>query len=97
MKRRERVRDITLQRITRLFELAELEFDDHPERSDRYVELARRMGMRNRVRIPKHLKIRMCKHCYSFLVPGKNARVRLRGNYVVTTCLNCNKPMRRPY
>lgn len=84
-------------RIRRLFELAEQEFSDHPERSDRYVLLAMKIGTRYRVRIPKDLKLRFCKNCNSFLVPGRNARVRLNGNYIITTCLNCNKPMRRPY
>jgi len=97
VKKRAWIKEMALERIKRLFELAELEFDEHPERSDRYVRLAVKIGTRYRVRIPKHLKIRFCKHCYSFLVPGKNARVRLRGNYMTTTCLNCNKPMRRPY
>ncbi|MHC1635166.1 MAG: ribonuclease P protein component 4 [Candidatus Methanospirareceae archaeon] len=99
MKRGERIRDIALQRIERLFELAEADAKKKKGkiRSNRYVQLARRIGMRYRVRIPKHLKMRICKGCHSFLIPGRNARVRLRGDYMVTTCLECNRKMRRPY
>jgi len=95
--KKEGVKSIAKERIIRLFELAKEEFDTHPDRSDRYVQLARVIGMRYRIKIPKHLKMQVCKNCNSFLVPGKNARIRLRGNYMTTTCLNCNKSMRRPY
>jgi len=97
MKRKGWIRDMARQRIEILFGLAEKEFSEHPERSNRYVQLARRIGMRHNVRIPRELKRRMCKHCYSYLVPGTNARVRLRKRYVTVTCLQCNKQMRCPY
>jgi|GEM_PF-164143 len=100
-RRRKRIEDIALQRIERLFELAEVEArkTDAKERSrsDRYVQLAREIGMRYRVRIPSHLKMRFCNGCYAFLIPGENARVRLRSDYITTTCLRCGKQMRRPY
>lgn len=93
------MKDMARQRIERLFDLAEKEFEKRPDRSNRYVQLARQIGMRHRVRIPTHLKRRMCRKCYSYLVPGANARVRLhgRGRYIVTTCLECGHQMRRPY
>jgi len=98
MKRRRRIEDLAVQRIERLFELAEAEArEEREQRSQRYIELARAIGMRYRVRIPKHLKMRLCKRCYALLIPGRNARVRLRGEYMTTTCLRCEQQMRRPY
>ncbi|MBA5941769.1 MAG: ribonuclease P [Methanophagales archaeon] len=106
MKRRRRIADIAVQRIDRLFALAEAEAraqvrdsddDRREQRCDRYIHLARVIGMRYRVRIPGHLKIRICKRCYALLIPGRNARVRLRGEYITATCLRCGKQMRRPY
>ncbi|MEA2076203.1 MAG: ribonuclease P protein component 4 [Euryarchaeota archaeon] len=98
MKRRRKIEDIAVQRIERLFELAEAEArDEREQRSKRYIELARAIGMRYRVRIPRYLKMRLCKRCYALLIPGKNARVRLRGEYMTTTCLRCGQHMRRPY
>jgi len=91
------IKDLAVQRIKRLFELAEDEHKLYPKRSNRYVSLARKIGMRYRVRMPRELKRRMCKHCHSYLVPGSSARVRLRGRYVTVTCLICNKQMRYPY
>jgi ribonuclease P protein subunit RPR2 len=98
MKRRRRIEDIAVQRIERLFELAEAEArEERKQRSQRYIELARAIGMRYRVRIPKNLKMRLCKRCYALLIPGRNARVRLRGEYMTTTCLRCGEHIRRPY
>ena len=91
-----RGRDLARQRIERLFVLAEEEHKQHPERSDRYVEIARRMGMRMRVRIPRRLKRRICKGCRCYLSPGRT-RVRLRDGMVTVTCLECGEEMRYPY
>lgn len=104
MKRQKRIADIAGQRIDRLFELAKAEVrapggdsDGREQRCDRYIHLARMIGMRYRVRIPKRLKMLLCKRCYALLIHGRNARVRLRGVYMTTTCLRCGKQMRRPY
>lgn len=96
-KQKSLIKDLAVQRIDRLFDLADDEFEQNPKRSDRYVSLARQIGMRFRIRFPKTLKRRMCKHCHSYLVPGSSSRVRLRGRYITVTCLRCNKQMRYPY
>ena len=100
MTRRHRkkwIRDMARQQIERLFELAEAISGVRPELSDRYIYLAKKIGMRHRVRIPAHLKHRMCKHCGKYLVPGRTCRVRLNRNRVVVTCLSCGKQIRHPY
>jgi ribonuclease P protein subunit RPR2 len=96
-KQKDWAMDMAHQRIIRLFELAGQEFKTHPERSDRYVRLARRIGMRYRVRIPEGLKPRICKHCHAYLVQGVTARTRLQGTHIATTCTACGKQMRHPY
>ena len=96
-KQKDWAKDMAHQRIILLFELADHEFRTHPERSNRYVRLARRIGMRYRVRIPGELKQRICKQCHSYLVEGTTARTRLQGTHITTTCLVCGKQMRRQY
>lgn len=91
------IQDIGAQRMWRLFELAKQEHAVHPERSERYVQLIRNISMRNRIGIPKQIKNRICKHCYAFLVPGKNARYRLKEGFIVVSCQRCEKEMRFPY
>lgn len=95
--RKKWIKEIAKQQIERLFELAESVSDVRPELSDRYVHLAKRIGMRHRVRIPAHLKHRTCKHCGKYLVPGRTCRIRLSGTCVVVTCLSCNRQIRYPY
>lgn len=89
--------DMAEQRIRRLFDLAEKAYPRRPELSDRYVDIARRISMRHRVGLPRDFKRRMCKACGSFLVPGKNSRIRLDGRNVVITCLKCGTVKRYPY
>ncbi len=86
---REFVRDIASERIERLFELAEAEFSNRSERSDRYAQLAKEIGMRYRVRLPKKFKMHFCRKCARYLVYGVNARVRVKNKRTVITCLNC--------
>ena len=99
MKKKQKnwAKDMALQRISRLFELAEHEFRFCPERSHRYVRLARRIGMRYRVHLPGELKMLICKHCHAYLVQGATARTRLQDKNIITTCLNCGEQMRRPF
>ena len=90
-------RKIALERIRTLFKEAKTAFNQDPKLSNRYVELARKIAMKYKVRIPKQLKRQFCKHCYSYLVPGKNLRVRARKGKIVYSCLECKKFMRFPH
>lgn len=82
------------ERIRQLFLQARNAFPKHPERSNRYVELARRIAMRQRVRIDRELRRQYCHHCFAFLVPGLNMRVRVHRGNVIVTCGECNGKMR---
>lgn len=96
-KQKNLIKEIAIQRMWRLFELAKREHAEHPDRSERYVQLIRNISMRNRMSIPREIKSRICKHCYAFLVPGKNARYRLKEGYIIISCQRCGKEMRYPY
>ncbi|MBN2111822.1 ribonuclease P [Candidatus Woesearchaeota archaeon] len=89
--------DTANKRIAELFSQAEQVFDEDPKLADRYVEIARKISMKIKVRIPSSLKKRFCKHCYCYLVPGKNCRVRTHEGKVVYYCMQCKKYMRFPY
>lgn len=89
---------IAKERIEILFQLADNEAIKHNfRRANRYVELARKIGMRYNVRIPSHLKRRFCKHCYSYLLPTVTSTVRISRHRVIVRCLNCGKHSRFPY
>lgn len=86
---------IAKERIEKLFSLAEKELDK-PERSGRYIELARKIGMRYNVRLGK-LKRKFCKGCNTLLKPGVTAQVRIDKKTVIIKCLKCNKIYRYPF
>lgn len=89
---------IAKERIQILFSLAEKEFKKHPDRSRRYVELARKISLRYNVRLSK-LKRKFCKNCNMLLKPGITSQVRLDKSTrtIKTICLNCKKIYRHPY
>jgi ribonuclease P protein subunit RPR2 len=96
-KNKNLAKDLAMERIQRLFELAEAEYTSNPARSDEYVSLARKIGMRYLVRFPRELKVKFCKGCGSYLVPGGNCRIRLKGRYITITCLKCDNVKRYIY
>jgi ribonuclease P protein subunit RPR2 len=83
---------IARERVNELFKQAEKAKEK--VFANRYVELARKIAMRYKIRIPTELKRRVCKHCYSYLRPGKNVRIRTKEGKVVYYCLECKKYMR---
>lgn len=90
--------NIAGERIEILFRLAEDEALAHNlHRANRYVELARKIGMRYNVRVPGRYKRRYCRHCHSYLLPSVNSRVRLRNKKLVIYCKNCGGHMRMPF
>ncbi|MBW2994552.1 ribonuclease P [Candidatus Woesearchaeota archaeon] len=93
-KKQSEMKQIAKDRIQYLFEQAELKFSKNPSLSNRYVTLARKLAMKYKIRMPRELKRKFCKHCYKYLVPGKNCRVRTHNGKVVYSCFNCKKFMR---
>lgn len=87
---------ISRERIALLFSRARETFPEDPALSDRYVALARKISMKQRVRIEKRFRRQFCHHCKRFLVPGVNMRVRIGHGKVVITCLSCRQKMRFP-
>ena len=89
-------KEIANQRIKELFEEAEKIFDKNKKLANRYVELSRKIAMKLNLRMPKKYKRRFCKHCYSYLKNGVNARTRVNKGRVIIYCLECKKYMRIP-
>ncbi len=94
-RKKDENRKMAKERIETLFLQAEK--SDDPSLKRRYVTLARKLGMKFKVRIPRELKRRFCRHCGTYFVPGKNLRVRTKNQKVVYYCLECKKHMRFPY
>ena len=88
---------IARERIQILFGEAEKSAKEEPQLAKRYIQLARKIGMRYNVRIPRDLKRKFCKHCHAFLRFGVNARLKLKNGVVTIKCFSCNKTTHYPY
>lgn len=91
--------NIAEQRIRGLFNLADQVYVEHPDRAHRYVDIALRISMRTRTKIPTSLRRRVCRGCKGYLKQGVNCRVRVRQNrepHMSITCLDCGHITRIP-
>ncbi|HYK93614.1 MAG TPA: ribonuclease P [Thermoplasmata archaeon] len=83
------------ERISALFALAESESrSGELKLSDRYVTLARRIGMRYNVRLLPEYRELYCRGCSAYWVEGTSVRTRFRGGRRVRTCLHCGRVRR---
>ena len=89
--------NIATERMNILFERAEMEFITHPERSNRYVELALKLSTKYNTKVPDKWKRRYCRKCKKFLYPGHNCTVRLVNSEVNIFCGECDHVMKIPY
>ncbi len=80
--------------IRRHFAAAQQVFKNQPLLAHKHIAKARRLAMKHKIALPRELKRRFCKHCYRYLVPGTNCRVRTQKARVIYYCLNCKKFMR---
>jgi len=58
------------------------------------VKKARQIQLRNRIHLPRELKKRFCKKCFSLWMPGKTVRIRTRPGKLVFACLVCKNVQR---
>ncbi|RLG48424.1 MAG: ribonuclease P [Thermoproteota archaeon] len=97
--RRSAQRVIARERVVRLLRLADEIHLRDLELAEAYGELARRIAMRTRVRIPREWRWRYCRKCKRLLFPGITATVRVnsRNRCVEIRCGRCGHVNRRPY
>ncbi len=89
-------RHIARERISILFTQASRLFPEDPGWSNRCVTIARRIAMKERVRIPRDLRRQFCRRCSGFLVPGVTMQTRIHRSRVVVTCRICGYHRRYP-
>ncbi|MDO8538586.1 MAG: ribonuclease P [archaeon] len=82
------IEQIAVERMYRLIELAEENWNSHSERSKEYIGLIKKISSRNKASVPKEIKAKFCKKCNSFL-NSKNSQIRIKQGKRSTKCLNC--------
>ena len=82
MKKLNAKQKLALERIYRLFELAQTAKVKYQKR---YLQLAKRIGEKVNVSVPKELQKTYCKKCFSMNVAGKN-----ENELFILKCADCN-------
>jgi len=91
-------KNIAKQRIEYLFQLAEKKArSGDAEYARRAIIMARRLGTKYKIRIPRRYKQNFCKKCNYFFLSDKQARVRMSKGKIVRTCQYCRNISRTPY
>jgi ribonuclease P protein subunit RPR2 len=88
---------IAEERIDILFKNADEQFSKHPERSDRYAQMAQNIVKKYNIKMPRIWKRRFCRNCQHFLKPGANCTVRLSDSSVAIKCMECGNITRIPF
>ncbi|MCS7118880.1 MAG: ribonuclease P [Archaeoglobaceae archaeon] len=88
-RERDREKKIAFERISYLIERAQIYRTIDYDLARRYVELAKKISMKYRVRIPRKYKLLFCNRC---LYPYRfnHFRVRIHKSSIIITCLNCS-------
>jgi len=73
---------IALERIYRLFELAEEV--ENEKYSKKYLQLAKKLGEKMRVSIPKELKKKFCRKCHSMKIKQTK-----KAPFLIIKCEDC--------
>src|SRR3989344_6156775 len=93
---KDKLKEIAGKRIIILFKQAEEIASKNKTLANRYINLARKIAMKAKVSFPSNLKRKFCKHCYHFLIPSINSRVRTKNRKVIIYCYDCKKYTRIP-
>ena len=97
-ERKRKAKRIAAERIDILYRLAEERaMNGDFDLAARYVELILKLSRKHNIRLSREKKYHVCKKCNSFLIPGKNATVRLKKGKVVIKCHMCGSYKRYPY
>jgi RNase P subunit RPR2 len=94
IKRKEAKRQATIAART-LLELSASTAHDDLDLAKEQAALARKLMLKYNIRFGWDLKRFYCHGCKGLMVPGVNARVRLAGGMVLTTCGNCGRVNRK--
>jgi len=96
IKRKESKRLATIS-ARALLELSASTAPDDLELAKKQAALARKLMLKYNVRFGWDLKRFYCHGCKGLMVPGVNARVRVAGGMVLTTCANCGRVNRKSH
>lgn len=95
MNPKEKARKIAFERLKRLLKLAEEVSKSERKLARRYVEIAFRLKMKHKLKIPRRYRLRFCRKCFTFWT-SETLRVRIKKDRIEYICLVCGFRRRIP-
>ncbi|MFP3132107.1 MAG: hypothetical protein RXQ77_02100 [Candidatus Nanopusillus sp.] len=86
-------KNIAKRRIFELYKLA-IENIDDIDLARRYIFILWKIKNKTRIKLPKELRNKFCKKCYTPWIVGKTLQIRIRKGRIIYRCLYCNKVKR---
>ena len=91
-------KEIATQRILILFENAVSNASKNPRLAERQAQIARKISMRFKIKMPWQIRTSFCKKCKKFIVPTISSKVKVGRTSVKSiriTCYFCNHTYRK--
>jgi ribonuclease P protein subunit RPR2 len=79
-----------IKEIENFFNNAEHIAMNDEETARRYVRKARRIAMHFNLKLPREIRKKFCRGCYSFFT-SSNCKRRIKHGYLILECLNCKR------
>ena len=95
---KQNTKEIAKERIDILISNALREVNNDDKLSNSQANIAKKIAMRLRLRLPYYIRQLYCKKCKQFISPGRNARVRIGQSNIKAvriTCLKCGHVYRK--
>lgn len=86
---------IARERIGILFDEAKKQIKSDKNLANRYVTLARKIGMRYNLSLPTEFRNFICTKCKKFMYPGITAKVSTSKGCIRKQCLQCSHIMKK--
>ena len=90
-------KDIATRRIQVLFNNALLNAKNNPGLAERQAQIAKKISMKFKIKMPFEVSSSFCKNCKKFIAPGIASKVRLgnKPKSIRITCTYCNHTYRK--
>ena len=90
-------KQIAIKRMEILFNNALSNAKNNPELSQRQAEIARKISLKFKIKMPFEISSSFCKKCKQFIAPGIASKIRLgsKRKSIRITCSYCNHTYRK--
>ena len=90
-------KQIALKRMEILFNNAILNAKNNPSLAQKQAEIAKKISMKFKIKMPFEISSSFCKKCKKFIPPGIASKIRLgsKPKSIRITCSYCNQTYRK--